>query len=69
MKVTTLACLVISKDGAIAVHLIEPPVPAEFRIGEVPRGLRHAAKLAGLPVDGRLFKRTAEGTLPVYEEV
>ena len=69
MKVTTLACLLISKDGAIAVQLLEPPVPAEFRIGEVPPGLKHAAKLVGLQVDGRLFKRTAEGTLPVYEEV
>ncbi len=69
MKVTTLACLVISKEGAIAVHLLEPPVPPELRIGEVSPGLRHAASLVGLQVDGRLFKRTAEGTLPVYEEV
>ena len=69
MKVTTLACLLISKDGAIAVQLLEPPVPAEFRIDPVPAGAKHAAKLLGLPVDGRLFKRTADGALPVYEEV
>jgi hypothetical protein len=69
MKVTTLACLLISKEGAIAVHLLEPPVPAEFRIGEAPPGLKHAAKLVGLQANGRLFKRTAEGAIPVYEEV
>jgi hypothetical protein len=68
MKVTTLACLFVGKSGGLAVELLEPPVPAEFRVAAVPPGAEHAARLLGLPHE-RVFRRTADGAVPVYEEV
>jgi hypothetical protein len=69
MKVTTLACLFVGKDGGLAVELLEPPVPEEFRVAAVPPGAEHAARLLGLRHEERVFRRTAEGAVPVYEEV
>jgi hypothetical protein len=69
MKVTTLACLFVGKDGGLAVELLEPPVPEEFRVAAVPPGAEHATRLLGLRHEERVFRRTAEGAVPVYEEV
>ena len=69
MKVTTLECLFVGKNGGLAVELLEPPVPAEFRVAAVPPGAEHAARLLGLPHEERVFRRTADGAVPVYEEV
>jgi hypothetical protein len=60
MKVTTLACLIVGKNGGLAVELLEPPVPTELRIAAVPPGVEH---------EERVFRRTAEGAVPVYEEI
>jgi hypothetical protein len=69
MKVTTLACLIVGKNGGLAVELLEPPVPTEFRIAAAPPGVEHAARLLGLPHEERVFRRTVEGAVPVYEEI
>jgi hypothetical protein len=69
MKVTTLACLFVGKNGCLAVELLEPPVPAEFRVAAAPPGFKHAARLLKLPHEERVFRRTAEGQVPVYEEI
>jgi hypothetical protein len=69
MRVTTLTCLFVSKDGRLSIHQLEPPAPPEFQLQPVPPGMKHAAKVLGLPSEPRVFKRTAEGSLPVYEEV
>ena len=67
-KVTTLTCLFLSKHGHLSVKLIEPPVPEQFQTPEIPPGLLHAARVLGLSDTVRVFKRTADGALPVYEE-
>ena len=39
-KVTTLACLFLSKHNHLAVQAeIEPPVPAEYQVPAIPLGL------------------------------
>jgi hypothetical protein len=68
-KVTTLTCLFISKSGGLAVRLIEPPLAEEYQTPEIPQGMLHAARLLGLMDQVRVFKRTVEGALPVYEEL
>jgi hypothetical protein len=69
MKVTTLACLIVGKNGGLAVELLEPPVPTEFRIAVVPPGVEDAARPLGPQHAERVFRRTAEGAVPVYEEI
>jgi hypothetical protein len=69
MHLTTLACLFVGKDGGLAVRVIERPVPEEVEIPPIPPGMRHAAQLLGLLSSVRVFKQTAGGALPVYEEV
>jgi hypothetical protein len=70
MRVTTLTCLFVSKDGRLSIHQLEPPAPPKFQLQPMPSGMKHAAKVLGLlPFEPRVFKRTAEGSLPVYEEV
>ncbi len=68
-KVKTLACLFFSKRGELAVRLIEPPVPEEYKTPEVPPGMLHAVRVLGLSENIRVFKRTVEGAIPVYQEV
>lgn len=68
MKATTVTCLFVSKDGRLAVHLMESPVPAQHEIPAAPPGMMHACRVLGIS-GVRLFKRTVEGALPVYEEV
>ena len=68
MKVTTLTCLFVSRDGQLAIQLLEPPVPDEYQMTTVPPGMMHAARLLGLRAEVRVFKRIAEGALPVYQE-
>ena len=68
-KVTTLTCLFLSKRGDLAVQLIEPPVPEEYEIPQIPRGMLHAVRVLGLADRIRVFRRIAEGALPVYQEV
>jgi hypothetical protein len=69
MRVTTLTCLFVSKDGRLSIHQLEPPAPAEFQLQPIPPGMKHAAKVLRLPSEPRTFKRTVEGSLPVYEEI
>ena len=66
-KVTTLTCLFLSERG-LAVQLLEPPVPEEYQIPPIPPGMLHAARVLGLANEVRVFKRIADGALPVYEE-
>ena len=68
-RVKTLACLFFSKSGDLAVRLIEPPVPEELQTPEVPPGMLHAVRLLGLSDRIRVFKRIAEGAVPVYQEI
>ncbi|MGH9346333.1 MAG: hypothetical protein ACRD26_03610 [Vicinamibacterales bacterium] len=70
MKVTTVACLFVSKDGRLSIHLMEPPVPSECRVPAVHPGtaLHDTGGLSLVPAM-RAFKRTVDGALPVYEEV
>ena len=68
-KVNTRACLFISKRGDLAVRLLEPPLPEEYATPEVPPGMLHAVRLLGMPDQVRIFKRTVEGAVPVYEEL
>jgi hypothetical protein len=68
-KVTTLACLFISKQDHLAVRLIEPPVPEEYQVPAIPPGFLHAVRVLGMADQIRTFKRVAEGVLPVYEEI
>jgi hypothetical protein len=53
----------------LSIHQLEPPAPAEFQLQPIPPGMKHAAKVLGLPSEPRTFKRTVEGSLPVYEEI
>jgi hypothetical protein len=70
MKVTTLACLFVSADGKLAIHLLEPPLPPEYHLATaVPPGMTHATRALGLAPEVRTFKRTAGGPLAMYEEV
>lgn len=69
MKVTTLACLFVSKDGRLAIHLLDPPLPPEYQVPAIPPGAAHAARALGLAATLRVFKRSVEGAIPVYEEV
>jgi hypothetical protein len=68
MKLVAQTCLFVSKDGRLAIHLMEPPLPATFKTPTIPPGMVHAARVLGLQVAERAFTRTAEGGLPVYEE-
>jgi hypothetical protein len=69
MKVTTLACLFVSADGKLAIHLLEPPLPPEYQLPTIPAGMAHAARALGLGPEIRTFKRTAGGPLALYEEI
>jgi len=69
MKVTTLACLFVSKDGRLAIHLLDPPLPPEYQVPSVPPGAPNAARALGVSATIRIFKRSVEGAIPVYEEV
>ena len=68
-KVTTLACLFLSKQDQLAVRLIEPPVPEEYQVPSIPPGFVHAVRVLGMTDQIRTFKRVVEGVLPVYEEI
>lgn len=69
MKVTTLACLFVSADGSLAIHLLEPPLPPEYQLTTVPPGMMHATRALGLAPEIRTFRRTAGGPLAMYEEI
>jgi hypothetical protein len=68
MKVTTLACLFVSNDGRISIRLLDTPAPPQHEFPSVPPGMMHACQVLGLPAR-RVFKRTVDGALPVYEEI
>jgi len=65
----TLACLFLSKEGALAVHLLDRPVPEKYHIPAVPPGMMHALRVLGMANEVRVFKRIVSGTLPVYQEL
>jgi hypothetical protein len=69
MKLKTRACLFVSRNGGFAVHNIEPPLEEQYQIPPVPPGMRHALKVLGLLSTVRVYKQTADGVLPVYEEI
>jgi hypothetical protein len=70
IKVTTLTCLFLSKSGDhLSIQLIEPPVPEEYHIPAIPPGMLHAVRVLGLADKVRVFKRIADGALPVYQEL
>jgi hypothetical protein len=69
MKVTTLACVFVSKDGQVSIRLIEPPLPLEYQVPSVPPGMTQAARALGLTPEIRKFKRTAADGMPMYEEI
>jgi len=68
-QINTRACLFISKDGDLAVRLLEPPFPEEYLTPEIPAGMLRAVRMVGLPDKSRIFKLSVEGALPVYEEI
>ena len=68
-KIDQLTCLFFSKRGDLAVRFIEPPVPEEFQTPEAPPGMLDAVRPPGQSDRIRVFKRIAEGRLPVYQEV
>jgi hypothetical protein len=61
--------LFFSKRGALAVHLLDSPVPEEYQIPTVPPGMMHALRLLGMTDQVRVFKRVASGAMPVYQEI
>lgn len=64
---TTVTCLFVSQDGRLSVQLIDSPVPAEHVMPVAPPGMMHACRVLGInPV--RSFKRTVDGSIPVFEE-
>jgi hypothetical protein len=69
MKVTTLACLFVSADGKLAIHLLEPPLPPEYQLTTVPSGLSPGARALDHASEIRTFKRTVGGPLAMYEEI
>jgi hypothetical protein len=69
MKVTTLACVFVSKDGQLSIRLVEPPLPLEYQVPSIPPGMAHAARALGLAPEIRTFKRTAADGMPMYEEI
>ena len=67
MRSTTVTCLFFSNDGRMSVKLLDAPVPAEYTEAAAPDGMFHACRVLGIqPI--RYFKRTAEGSIPVFEE-
>jgi hypothetical protein len=68
-KLALETCLFISKNGGVAIQLIEAPLPKTFQIPPVPPGMMHAARLLGLTSTVRSFNRTVDGVLPIYEEI
>lgn len=60
------ACLFYSKAGALSVKLLDSPVPPEVSDPPMPMGASHACKLLGF--SPRIFKRTVDGAIPVFEE-
>jgi hypothetical protein len=68
-KLALETCLIVSRDGGVAIQLLEPPLPKTFQIPPVPPGMMHAARLLGLTSTVRSFNRTVDGVLPIYEEV
>jgi hypothetical protein len=69
MKFTAVTCLFVGKNGGISIRSVEPPLEEQYEIPPVPTGMRHAVQLLGLMPMVRVYKRTAEGVLPVYEEL
>ena len=68
-KVRTLTCLFIGRGQCHETRKIEPPLAEEYQTPEVPPGMLHAVRVLGLSEQVRVFKRTVEGALPVYEEL
>jgi hypothetical protein len=69
MKVTTLTCLFVSTDGRLSIRLMNPPLPPHCEVPTIPPEMAPAARALGLGLEVRIFKRTVEGLLAVYEEV
>jgi len=68
MESSSIICLFVAKNGAIAIRALEPPLEDQYEVPPVPPGMRHAVKAVGLLSTIRTYKRTADGALPVYEE-
>ena len=70
VKRTALTCLFITKAGGCSVRLLQPPVPERIDEGmQIPPSMIRAAWALGLrDYRARVYKRTVDGSIPVYEE-
>ena len=68
-NVTTVTCLFYTRDGSLAVRLLDRPVPDTITDNPVYPGMMHAIRALGMtqPIL-RSFKRTVDGAIPVFEE-
>jgi len=70
VKRTALTCLFITKAGGCSVRLLQPPVPERIDEGtQIPPSMIRAAWALGLrDYRARVYRRTVDGRIPVYEE-
>jgi hypothetical protein len=70
VKRTALTCLFITKAGGCSVRLLPPPIPERIDEGtQIPPSMIRSAWALGLyGYRPRVYKRTAEGCIPVFEE-
>jgi len=70
VKRTALTCLFITKAGGCSVRLLQPPVPEWIDEGTQipPSMIRAAGALGGCDYRTRVYKRTVDGRIPVFEE-
>jgi hypothetical protein len=67
MKASPVTCLFVSRDGRLAVRLLDEPIPEQHQ--DIPPGMQHAIMALGMWPVVRTFKRTVDGKIPVFEEV
>ena len=70
VKRSALTCLFITKAGGCSVRLLQPPVPELIDEGtQIPPSMIRGAWALGLyDYRARVYKRTVDGCIPVFEE-
>jgi hypothetical protein len=70
VKRTAVTCLFITKAGACSVRLLESPVPERIDEGrQIPPSMTRAGwALGSYEYRPRVYKRTVDGRIPVFEE-
>lgn len=64
----TKTCLFVTKDGRLSVDIMGEPIPEVVtRVRPDLVGAAHACALLGI-TPFRTFKRTVDGSIPVFEE-